>query len=135
MEQYYVDKAIELNELGYNCAQSVACSFAELLEIDENTLFKLTLGFGGGMAGNDGTCGAISGGVVVLSYTYSDDIPNKEAKEITYQAVKTLYDSFVNTNQSSVCKELKGTDTGVELRSCQGCIIDAVKFTYRLLKK
>ena len=44
-------KAIELRNSGYNCAQTVACSFKDLLEIDEETLMSITIGFGGGMGG------------------------------------------------------------------------------------
>ena len=36
---------------GYNCAQIVLCSYAEELGIDEETLFRISEGFGAGMGG------------------------------------------------------------------------------------
>lgn len=43
---------------GYNCAQIVLCSYAEELGIDEETLFRISEGFGAGMGGMMQTCGA-----------------------------------------------------------------------------
>lgn len=42
---------------GYNCAQIVLCSYAEELGIDEETLFRISEGFGAGMGGMMQTCG------------------------------------------------------------------------------
>ena len=44
---------------GYNCAQIVLCSYAEELGIDEETLFRISEGFGAGMGGMMQTCGAV----------------------------------------------------------------------------
>ena len=49
------EKAIELHDKGFNCAQAVACAFAEETGIPEEILFAACEGFGlgmGGMAGN-----------------------------------------------------------------------------------
>lgn len=43
---------------GYNCAQVVLCSYADVLSIDEETLFQISEGFGAGMGGMMETCGA-----------------------------------------------------------------------------
>ncbi|NCB02964.1 MAG: C_GCAxxG_C_C family protein [Spirochaetia bacterium] len=133
MEQYYIERALELREKGYNCAQAVACAFIGLLDINEETLFKITAGFGGGMGGNEGTCGAISGGITVLSLLLSEKVVSKKGKEATYKASTTLFEEFVTLNKSGVCKDLKGTETGIELRSCEGCIIDATRITYSII--
>lgn len=128
MEEMYVQRANDFRSQGYNCAQAVACAFVDLLDIDENTLRSLTTGFGGGMGGNDGTCGALSGALVVLSLFMSSQ---KKSKEEISASAKELFDTFVHHDGSSVCKELKGTDTGIELTSCANCIIDATRITYR----
>jgi C_GCAxxG_C_C family probable redox protein len=130
MEEMYVQKAHELRNSGYNCAQTVACSFKDLLDIDEKTLKSITTGFGGGMGGNDGTCGAISGAIAVVSLIQNN---NNESKEDIYNCVKKLFDKFVEHNGSSICKELKGTETGVELTSCKDCVLDAVRLTYHII--
>ena len=35
-----VEKALELHDKGYNCAQAVACSFCEEFGVDQETMFK-----------------------------------------------------------------------------------------------
>ncbi len=130
MEEIYVQKAHALRDKGYNCAQTVACTFIDILDIDEKTLHSITAGFGGGMGGNDGTCGALTGAITVVSLMKSKQ---EATKEELYKSVKELFDTFVEDNGSSVCKELKGNETGVELTSCEDCIIDAVRLTYRII--
>lgn len=130
MEEKYVQKANECRDKGYNCAQSVACAFVDLLDIDEKTLCSLTAGFGGGMGGNDGVCGALSGAIIVLSLFMSTQ---KKSKEEISSSAKELFDTFVKYDGSSICKELKGTETGVELTSCADCIMDATRITYRMI--
>ena len=45
------------HNMGFNCAQSVACTYADLVGCDEETMFKMTEGLGLGMGGMQGTCG------------------------------------------------------------------------------
>ena len=40
------EKAIELHDRGCNCAQAVACAFAEEIGVPEETLFAAAEGFG-----------------------------------------------------------------------------------------
>ena len=54
-------KTIERHDKGYNCAQAVACTYCDLVGIDEETMFRITEGFGAGMGNMEGTCGAVSG--------------------------------------------------------------------------
>ena len=51
------DKAAQNHQKGYNCAQAVACAFAEEMEIDESIIFKMMEGHGLGMGCMEGTCG------------------------------------------------------------------------------
>ena len=37
-----VEKALELHDKGYNCAQAVACSFCEEFGVDQETMFKIS---------------------------------------------------------------------------------------------
>ena len=67
-----VEKAMELHKKGYNCAQAVACSFCDVVQMDEDTLFRVTEAFGGGMGGMKGTCGAISGACAVAGLLRSE---------------------------------------------------------------
>ena len=56
-----VKETIARHDKGYNCAQSVACTYADLVGLDEATMFKVTEGLGKGMGGTLATCGARTG--------------------------------------------------------------------------
>lgn len=133
MDDQFLLRTRECRAKGYNCAQAVAYAFLPLLAIDENTLFKVTEGFGGGMGGTEGTCGAISGAVAAASLMMSSGSIEISTKTAVYAVSKEIFDTFVDKNKSSVCKELRGLETGIELRSCLGCIEDAVLIAQRAL--
>ena len=59
------EKAIELHDKGFNCAQAVACAFAEEIGVPEEVLFSACEGFGLGMGGMEATCGAVSGAIML----------------------------------------------------------------------
>ena len=60
-----VKETIARHDKGYNCAQSVACTYADLVGLDEETMFKVTEGLGNGLGGALATCGAVSAACVL----------------------------------------------------------------------
>ncbi|MDD5794230.1 MAG: C-GCAxxG-C-C family protein [Clostridiales bacterium] len=131
-----IEKALENHSKGYNCAQAVACAFCDLVSMDENTLFKITEGFGAGMGGMQCTCGAISGAIALAGLKESSgDTDNPTTKGKTYKLSKEIVEEFREKNSSVICRELKGIDTNKVLRSCDGCIEDAAKIAYKVLFK
>ncbi|MFR7990889.1 MAG: C-GCAxxG-C-C family (seleno)protein, partial [Anaerovoracaceae bacterium] len=53
------EMAVNLHKSGFNCAQSVACSFCHVMGYEPETVFKLSEGFGAGMGTfNTGGAGA-----------------------------------------------------------------------------
>lgn len=126
--------AIALHDKGYNCCQSVVCAFKDELGVDETTLFKAGEGFGFGMGNSNGTCGAVSGAVMAAGFKNSTaNFDGPKSKADTYALCKKILDSFEKKNGSLVCKDLKGIETGVVLRSCPGCIEDAVEIVQEVL--
>ena len=123
-----------LHEKKYNCCQAVACAFAEEVGVPMETLFKAAEGFGFGMGCAQCTCGALSGAVLLAGFCHSDgSLDNPCTKGETYQLSKQLVTKFIEKNDSAVCKELKGMETGKVLRSCPGCIEDAVEIVQEVL--
>ena len=113
---------------GYNCAQIVLCSYAEELGIDEETLFRISEGFGAGMGGMMQTCGAVTAMFMALGLANSSgDLQACDTKPQTMKKVRELAAEFEKKNGSMVCRELKGIDTGKVLRSCDGCIEDGIR--------
>ena len=66
------DEMVCLNTKGYNCAQTVSCTYADLTNIKQEDLYKLTEGFGGGMGQMKETCGALTATFLIISYLNSD---------------------------------------------------------------
>lgn len=123
-----VKKAYELHHKGYNCAQAVVGAYSDLADTDEKTLLKISEGFGGGMGAMQDTCGAVTGMFMLAGMVNSaGDVEEKQTKAQTYQVVRELATEFQKKNQSIICRELKGGETGNVLRSCDGCIEDAVR--------
>lgn len=124
-------------ELGYNCAQAVACALAPEIGADTEACYVLSEGFGGGMGGHTETCGAISGGVMALGQVNSGGTAlSGTTKKRTYELTRELVERFGAKNGSTICCELKGA--GCEhgqLRSCPGCIEDAVKITAEIIAR
>ena len=113
---------------GYNCAQIVLCSYAEELGIDEETLFRISEGFGAGMGGMMQTCGAVTAMFMALGLANSSgDLQACDTKTQTMKKGRELAAEFEKKNGSIVCRELKGIDTGKVLRSCDGCIEDGIR--------
>lgn len=128
------EEAIALHDKKYNCAQAVACAFAKEANVDMEILFKACEGFGLGMGGTECTCGALSGAVMLAGFVNSDgNLNDPKTKADTYRLSKELTKRFQEKNHSVVCKELKGIETGKVLRSCPGCIEDAVEIVQEVL--
>lgn len=126
-------KALENHDKGYNCAQAVACAFADRLGRDEKDVFEIMEAFGFGM-GSMGTCGAVSAMAAVVGMVESDGtLDGPKTKKVSYKVMKELTNKFIEKNTSVVCRELKGVDSGKTLRSCNGCIQDAAEIVEEYL--
>ncbi len=122
-----IDKSIELHSKGYNCAQAVACAFCDKTPFSEDLIFRMTEGLGRGMGGMDATCGAISAACVLSGLKNSTaNLDAPDSKQDSYSDSQFCITAFKEKNGSLICRELTGEDTGTPLRSCDGCIEDAV---------
>ncbi|MDO4438607.1 MAG: C-GCAxxG-C-C family protein [Eubacteriales bacterium] len=119
----------------YNCAQAVACTFADILNMDEKDIFRAAEAFGLGM-GVMGTCGAVSGMAIVIGLLESDgNIDNPATKRNCYKLMSACHERFREKNSTVICRELKGIDTGKVIRSCNDCIGDAVEILCDILNQ
>ena len=127
--------ASALHKQGYNCAQAVACAFSDILNADADTVYRIAEGFGGGMGNNEGVCGAVSAAVIIAGLMNSNGINEPSNKMNTYRVSSSLTEKFKAKNGSVICKELKCGENGKPLRSCPGCIEDAVKLLEDIIFK
>lgn len=87
---------------GLNCAQSVAAAFSQEMDLSEEMVLRLTIGFGGGMGRMREVCGAVSGMTFVISALYHED------KGSVYKRVQEVAEKFREENGSIVCRKLLG---------------------------
>jgi len=108
-ERYQLAKS--LFEKGYNCSQSVVLAFKDLLEINTDTLLKLSSSFGGGIARLRETCGAVSGIAIVLGILYGYSTPEEgDIKAIHYSRVQEVIKKFETKYSSIKCGVLLGIE-------------------------
>lgn len=130
-----VQQALINHHKGYNCAQAVACAFAEDLGRSEKEVFEIMEGFGLGM-GSMTTCGAVSAMAAVAGMKESDgNLEKPGSKKTSYKVSKAMIKEFQDKNGSIICREIKGVDTKKVLRSCDGCVEDAAAIVEKYLEQ
>ena len=95
---------------GYNCAQAIVLTFADLLEYDMEILLKMASPFGGGMGRLRETCGAFSGVLLVLGLLEGYSTPEfGKVKNELYAKVQNLGKEIEKEFGSLRCRDLLGT--------------------------
>ena len=87
---------------GYNCAVSVALAFKEELQLEEEKIKRLTIAFGGGLARQRLTCGAVSSMCMVIGYVLS----NGESRAEIYPIIQSACNDFKREVGSIICEDL-----------------------------
>ena len=100
--------AVENFERGYNCAQTVAVTFADVLGVDEKTAARMVSGFGAGMGRLREVCGAFSGLVFVFSTLYGYHDPDATTEKMDqYKQIQAFAKEFSDTGAGSiVCRDI-----------------------------
>ena len=127
--------AAELHAKGYNCAQSVACVFANEVDVPKELLFKAAEGFGAGVGTMEGICGALSGAVMIAGLKNSTaNLEAPDSKASTMKISKQLITNFKDRVGSITCREIKGNNPDHKvLCSCDDCIGHGVKLVEELV--
>ena len=111
--------AAELKAAGKcNCTQSVLKVFADKLPVEEETLMKLAAGYAAGMGCMQSTCGALIGAVMVAGICTDG--------KGTPRLSKQMLENFEDRCGATLCKDLKGAETGTPLCPCPECVRNAV---------
>jgi len=137
------ERAKQLHEQGYGCAQAVLTSYASDFGLEESLALKLATGFGSGMGRMCEVCGALTGAFMVIGLKYgkekSDGTRYGTETEMTYRLVADLAGKFQEKNGSIYCRELIGHNLmdpterekvvtlGLFKTTCRKCILDAVE--------
>ncbi|MFI3259043.1 MAG: C-GCAxxG-C-C family protein [Rikenellaceae bacterium] len=134
---------------GYNCAQSVALTFADIFGVDKELMATMSAPFGGGMGRLREVCGAVSGMTIAAGFIVpANDITNRVAKSQNYALVQEFAEAFRAQNRSIICRELLGltvrkedptpserTKEYYKKRPCAELVADAAKIVAEHLSK
>ena len=105
------EKAMSLFKSGYNCAQSVACAYADVLKMEEKDIARMISGFGGGFGRLQEVCGAVSGMVFVINVLQgTEPTESTDVKMGHYGRVQKICKAYETENGSIVCRTLLGLD-------------------------
>lgn len=117
--------ARQLRKQGYNCCQSVAMAFDDVIDTDPAILSQIAGGFGSGFGGKGEVCGAVSGATMVCGLANG-----AMERPALYGKVKEIMDSFSRLNGSYICRELKQPGR----KPCTDLVVDAVEILHRQLE-
>ena len=112
------EKAVMYKHSGYNCAQAVVKALSEAEGVDDSMLLAQTAGFAVGMGNMESTCGALIGANMMAGIKTSGNGTIAKSRE--------LHKHFSENCGASICKDLKGRDTGVMVCECDDCVRNAV---------
>ena len=110
-----------------NCCQAVLVAFADKLGKSEDDLLRLGSGFGSGMATMEGTCGALVGAIMVSSLLSAEGEARNNSRAIMSRFKELC-------GGATICRDLKGIETGKMLCSCEDCVRNAVLSAGEALK-
>ena len=110
-----------------NCCQAVLVAFADKLGKGEDDLLRLGSGFGSGMATMEGTCGALVGAIMVSSLLSAEGEARNNSRAIMSRFKELC-------GGATICRDLKGIETGKMLCSCEDCVRNAVRAAGETLK-
>lgn len=65
--------ALELFEIGYNCAQAIVIAYGKEYGVEREMAIKLGSSLGAGVSGLGEVCGAITGASIILGLKYGND--------------------------------------------------------------
>lgn len=104
-----VEAAVQRFETGYNCAQAVFATYADLFGMSEEDALKLASPMGAGVGRMREMCGAVTAMALLEGLKEGNTDPvDKQAQGRTYETVRTMCDSFAEQNGSMICRELLG---------------------------
>jgi C_GCAxxG_C_C family probable redox protein len=104
-------QAAEYFARGFNCSQSVLAAYAGQFGLPEDLALKIAGGFGGGMGRMAGTCGAVTGAIMVIGLKFAGTTQGDvQGKENAYAAVREFVHRFKGRNVTMLCRELLDCD-------------------------
>lgn len=106
-----VEEAVKMFESGYNCAQAVFTTYANIFGMERDMALRLSCPLGGGMGRMREVCGTVTAMSLLEGLKEGNtDSANEEAKAEVYGRVRELSAEFKRQHGSILCRELLHLD-------------------------
>jgi len=142
------DKAVEKFLSGDNCAQAVVWPFCDEINLDSFTARNIACGFGAGIAKRQETCGAVTGGIMVLGMLLGTrGAHDRSVTEETYAKADEFMSRFEAIHGSCNCRQLldgcdlnteegreKVKDLDLRNKTCKVCVQSAVEILEHMIQ-
>lgn len=103
-------RGFELEQRYYGCAQCVVAAVQDFFPV-HNALFKAATSFSGGLASTiEGPCGALTGGIIILSYFFGrsrDEYADISLLRRPGPLVRAYWDRFNQTYGGDTCRQVQ----------------------------
>lgn len=104
-----VEEAVRTFEKGYNCAQSVFVTYADILGMEREQALRLSSPMGAGIGRMREVCGTVIAMAMLAGLKQGNTDPDDmDAKEEIYALVRRMSDRFREESGSLICRELLG---------------------------
>lgn len=146
----------EYEKIYRGCAQCTIAAVQDTLDLTNDAVFKAATGLAGGCGGTcDGVCGGLSGGIMMMSSCFGRSREGFDAendqKQRASRMAKDLYQKFVETYGSAICKDIHGElfgrtfdfgdaedkqafeDAGAHTDKCPSVVANASRWTAELI--
>ena len=132
---------------GLSCSQSVACAFADLVDMPLPALLAAAGAFGGGVGGShEELCGAVSGGVLVIGLLTPQSAGGMESRKLVYARAREFRRRFLEVFGLTRCGELLRAKPDVTEKNpasarlgvsahCDNMIVTAVEILEQMIEE
>jgi len=113
-------------DVHYNCAQAMLCAFAEDCGLTKEQACGIGANFGNGMK-MAGTCGAVTGGLMVLGMKGIDDAPTIGAY---LRTIRENHEGYLDCGDLLRINKEKG---GKRKPHCDGMVYEATELVEKII--
>jgi C_GCAxxG_C_C family probable redox protein len=91
----------------FNCSQAVLVACGQDYGLTEDQCLKIATAFGGGMARQQMTCGAVTGALMAIGLKYGRGSNDPESRKgVAYDKTLEFFGEFTKRNGSITCRDL-----------------------------
>jgi len=123
---------------GFYCSEAILRAFNEVYDLKfPEQFYKISTAFGSGFGEAKCGCGAVTGGILVLSLIAGRNI-NYESERLAFSVTNELHDRFRETHKALCCRVLTRSikwGSGEHKILCEKYVIEAARITDDLIKR